>query len=1079
MVIFIKTRLFFVTLLLLVLISMAGASAADDQIDDIVANGENVEVVQSDSIFEDDISDDLTSQNEESDNSINDDLSEANDENLKEDDLTDLNPLVGDFSELDKLIRNAKGELKLEKDYIYNPSTDSRFAPDGINIEKHELVIDGQDHIIDGRGQTALLSCVEYQAQITLQNIKFINGKGNENIEHSFLFGAVNFFGTNKPNVLNCTFINNSGIAAGAFSFGVGAYFENCTFINNRARETGGAITGLLNVETIIVNSRFINNTAYQGGAIHSMTMVAVLYCIFENNTAHDGGAIHGGSITYVNSSLFSNNYAAYGGAIHTIYELQVENSYFLFNNAIDNSPNVYINRSLGDARISLDENNYMSLRPYDFSRLQEEINDCTGNVLTLTNDYYCTEADSQAFPDGVKINRPLIIEGQGHMIYAANRTRIFDAIADGVIFKNITFAGGFAADEGGAIHFSNTGTVENCTFLSNYAGLGGAVSFDKLGTVSNSIFANNTATANGGAIYFKENGTVMTSGFVENSAKDNGGAIYFNMDGTVTGAVFANNVALNGGAIYSNGLCDIQITNFTFNQADEGGALFLNSGGSVLYSQFLLNQANSFGGAISTSGDLSVKLSEFTYNIAPDASFNIKLRNGAELTSAGTIPETLIPKSFHDLEVAIDECDGFLNLTDDYMFNPDTDNFDGFNITKDNLVIDGQGHILFGGNKARLFTVNASNVILRNMIFMNFLADGSNGINIVDFLENGTVENCTFLNNTASKTVLSLTDGLIIGSNFVNNTANRGAIDLNKGTIDSCIFSENRGSYGGAIYMNQYGVVKNSTFLSNNATDYGGAIYIYTNALISNCTFVTNYGRNGGAIYSNNDVSVELSNFVSNEALFCAAVRALENIYVSESNFLMNNAGFYGAIEFTRGTVENSNFTLNEGMDGGAIFSYFDAIIVNSTFNMNNALNTYGGAIEINNACAIMGCTFNLNTGETGGAVYVGQSGAIYDCVFNMNEGERGSAIYCSFRPTLISNCTFNNNTATNGTVYYNTPGFIDNCTFNINQAENGGGLFIKEDMGIGNCNFNGNQAKNGSAIYFAKEGQVTDSDF
>ena len=1079
MVIIIKTRLFVVTLFLLVLISMAGVSAADDA-NDIVANGENVEVIESDTVFDEDSNTNLASHNEESDNSLNVDLSEANEENLKENDLTEVNDLVGDFSELDEVIQNANGELKLEKDYVFNPLTDSKYLPNGISITKRNLVIDGQNHIINGKGQLGLVSCFEYQANITLKNILFINGVGTSDVDYDFHWGAVNFLGTTSANVINCTFINNTGLQAGALSTFTTLYVENCTFINNSASRMGGAISGIASLSTILINSRFIGNSAIEGGAIYSQINVVAFYCIFENNTAYDGGAIRSGTYGYINTSMFSNNFATYGGAISTTGNLDIQNSYFMFNNAVNNTPNIFINHTLGYGEIVADVNNYPCLLPEDFSKLQQDINNCTGDVLTLTNDYYCTVPDSQAFPNGVKINRPMTIDGQGHVIYAANRTRIFDVLADGVIFKNITFAGGISDEDGGAIHFSNSGSVDNCTFLKNYANNGAAVFFNKEGNITNSIFVNNTANTDGGAVYFNEKGTVMASGFVNNTANTDGGAVYFNMDGKLTGGTFVSNIAgAKGGAIYSNGVCDINLINFTSNQAKDGGALYLVSGGEIIYSQFRYNIAKSFGGAISTEGDLNIKLSQFETNIAPDASYNIKLKNDAQLDAQGTIPETLIPKSFADLKREINANEDVLILADDYFFNSDYDDVSGITITKDNYVIDGQGHILYGFNQTTLFTIEGTNVTLKNLILVNFRANGANGENIVKFLNNGTVENCTFLNNTASGTVLEFMGGEIINSNFINNTAKKGgAIDLHSGTIDSCIFSDNIAENAGAVYMDNYGEIINSTFFNNHATQGGGAIYANVNAFINNCTFLNNYGREGGVIYANKRVSVESSNFITNEAILYGAIAAFEDAYISNSNFLLNYAEFNGALYLVRGTVKNSNFTQNQGRNGGAIQFYWDGLVENSTFNLNDNMDSNGGAVYFFVNGTVMNSTFNLNSGEDGGAVCFGRSGFVYNSIFNMNQAVFGSAIRSLASPVYVFNSTFNNNTAVNGTINFRTPGYISDCTFNINQAENGGGIFANNTPVLG-CKFNGNQAVNGSAIYIYNEGQVTGCDF
>ena len=150
-IIIIKTRLFIVTLFLLVLISMAGVSAAADA-NDIVANGENVEVIASDSSLHEDLSADVTLQNEVSGSSDDEGLPVLNDDDDDNGPATNYT-LVGSFSDLAKAINNSDGKLVLDKDYVFNPETDGEYAAEGISIERHNFIIDGQNHTLDGIGK--------------------------------------------------------------------------------------------------------------------------------------------------------------------------------------------------------------------------------------------------------------------------------------------------------------------------------------------------------------------------------------------------------------------------------------------------------------------------------------------------------------------------------------------------------------------------------------------------------------------------------------------------------------------------------------------------------------------------------------------------------------------------------------------------------------------------------------------------------------------------------------------------------------------------------------------------------------
>ena len=88
------------------------------------------------------------------------------------------------------------------------------------------------------------------------------------------------------------------------------------------------------------------------------------------------------------------------------------------------------------------------------------------------------------------------------------NSRRIFTVNSQSVSIKGLTFKNGNAADYGGAIYFSNSGTLINCNFTNNSARYGGAIYFYANGKVTNCNFTNNKATFDGGAIYFEDEST-------------------------------------------------------------------------------------------------------------------------------------------------------------------------------------------------------------------------------------------------------------------------------------------------------------------------------------------------------------------------------------------------------------------------------------------------------------------------------------------------------------------------------------------------------------------------------------------
>ena len=64
--------------------------------------------------------------------------------------------------------------------------------------------------------------------------------------------------------------------------------------------------------------------------------------------------------------------------------------------------------------------------------------------------------------------------------------------------------------------------------------------------------------------------------------------------------------------------------------------------------------------------------------------------------------------------------------------------------------MIDGNGAVIdMAGSSIRAFYVSGSNVIIKNLTIKN--ANFSNDGGAISFSGQGTVENCNFINNTAS----------------------------------------------------------------------------------------------------------------------------------------------------------------------------------------------------------------------------------------------------------------------------------------------------------------------------------------
>ncbi|MDR0911143.1 MAG: hypothetical protein LBM96_00905, partial [Methanobrevibacter sp.] len=172
-----------------------------------------------------------------------------------------------------------------------------------------------------------------------------------------------------------------------------------------------------------------------------------------------------------------------------------------------------------------------------------------------------------------------------------------------------------------------------------------------------------------------------------------------------------------------------------------------------------------------------------------------------------------------------------------------------------------------------------AGNLSIINSKFINNTAENmggaihheSNGDSTILF----NVEDSYFENNHAGShggAILTWSNNLMIkNSIFINNSASSldyvllgGAIGsfMAKGTVDNCSFENNSADRGGAIYGAEK--VINSYFNNNNAEN-GSAIY--ASKIVNGSTFINNHASFGGAIYipTSTGSSINYNRFYNN----------------------------------------------------------------------------------------------------------------------------------------------------------------------------------------------------------------------
>lgn len=240
------------------------------------------------------------------------------------------------------------------------------------------------------------------------------------------------------------------------------------------------------------------------------------------------------------------------------------------------------------------------------------------GSEINLTRDYKYN--DDFKLTTGVFINKDITINGNGHVIDAMGKSRIFNInYGNGLSFykvtlKNITFKNGNAKIYGGAIlNFADL-TIDNCYFTNNNAGTaGGAVNSLGALTLKNSKFNKNSAGGDAGAVFsltLKKGSEFYANYFAGKNATEDvnlilsvalQAALEHGKD-TITNCVFTNNIAngRGGGAVYAFSHIDINSCTFNSNKAGEkGAAVFGCKDLFIKNSKFNKNKVSMYGGAV------------------------------------------------------------------------------------------------------------------------------------------------------------------------------------------------------------------------------------------------------------------------------------------------------------------------------------------------------------------------------------------------------------------------------------------------------------------------------------------------
>ena len=568
-----------IIMLILVIFILSLTSVCAGEMDDAIASNDTdqIELSSNDKISEDN----LQTNEEKATLGESDD---STDVSLKSSDGDELSS-SGEFGELQKLIDDAsdKSTINLERNYTYTIGTDT--ITEGIIITKN-LTINGNGFTIDAQGKSRILN-IESGINVVLNNITFINGYTEVNGGAIFAYGNVDITGSR--------FINNTAVDGGAIAT-VGGIIMDVSFKDNHAEDEGGAV--YFKGSGVVENCIFTNNTADYGGAVYIFGTGEVRDCVFINNTGFEfAGAL---MMIYgtVSDSSFTGNTAHIGGAVRINGEATVTRCNFTDNTATLEGGAVYLGSP--------------------------------GNVA------FSNFIGNKATGDGVGGGAVLLYEG-GNVSYS-NFTNNHVSTDGGAVhfydngtLSDCNFYDNEAGANGGAVYFYFDGNVTDCNFTLNTAEVGGAIHFDIEGDLKNSIFIENKAINNGGAVWI-DSGTVEDCTFISNTADKYGGAVYFNDTGAVTNCNFTDNTATYyGGAIYFYNNGAVKKSYFKDNSANNYSDIYCNSELILEDNTFVNNETNTSDAINIANAKLTLSKTAFTYN-AKVQKPTVTLTNGAVL---------------------------------------------------------------------------------------------------------------------------------------------------------------------------------------------------------------------------------------------------------------------------------------------------------------------------------------------------------------------------------------------------------------------------------------------------------------
>ena len=293
--------------------------------------------------------------------------------------------------------------------------------------------------VFDAQGGDANFIIVSENAEVYIYGITF-RGLHNRNtnygaiVNHGYLSLDSCNFTDNK--ITKTSFAGNGGAAI--FSDGESLEIDNCNFINNVAplKVSTAAVTSLGSEDISITDSKFINNTAREGGAVHFKNIAqfvpAIISCDFKQNTAVKGSAIYIGNNSRYASVSLSN-----------FVKNNIKNS--LGEKAQLEGGVIYVNANTTYVTVDISLSNFEN----------NSNKDVDGGVL-------CLDGSSNAYIDGCVFNNNSGKLGSAILIKNPNNKKLSLVIDDSYFANNHATTGAIVTSP------KVTAFLDECIFLNN-----------------------------------------------------------------------------------------------------------------------------------------------------------------------------------------------------------------------------------------------------------------------------------------------------------------------------------------------------------------------------------------------------------------------------------------------------------------------------------------------------------------------------------------------------------------------------------------------------------------------------------